>query len=147
MTDYGSLQDHADAVMALLYAQAGLTVYPDETGGSTTVPVGASPPYVSVHMVAVRGLNGRLNHRSTRLAMRIYCHSVGADDAQSRFVSDLVASALLDIVPVIDGRVCYPIRNEAGRPDEPREDESIGSLRATITDTYRLETMPGRHSS
>lgn len=147
MSDYGSLQDHADAVMARLYAADPLIVYPRAEGGSTTVPVGASPPYVSVHMVAIRVLNGRLNHRSTRLAMRIYCHCVGADDAQSRFVSDLVAGALLDVVLVIDGRVCYPIRNEVGRPDEPREDESIGSLRATITDTYRLESMPGRRSS
>lgn len=146
MTDYGSLQDHADAVMDRLYAEPRLTVYPDETGGSTTVPGGARPPYVSVHLVGDRPLGGRLSHRSTRMRVRIYCHCVGADDIQARVVSDLVAGALLDVVLVIDGRVCYPIRHETGR-DMPREDESIGSLVATITDTYRLESSPGRSSS
>ena len=136
-----SLHDHATAVLELLRGEPLLTVYPAEGGGPTTVPNGAEPPYVSVHMTADRPLGGRLDHRSTRFRMRIYCHCVGADDIAARAVSDLVAGALLDVKPDVPGRHCYPIRSESGR--DPREDESTGYLVATISDAYRLESEPG----
>lgn len=145
MADYASLQDHATAVLELLRAQASLTVYPPEDGGPTIVPAHAVPPYVSVHMAADRPLGGRLDMRSTRFRMRIYCHCVGADDIGARAVSDLVADALLDKVVTIAGRSCYPIRSETGR--DPREDESTGRSVVTITDTYRLESDPGASGS
>lgn len=141
MADYGHLQDDGDAVLALLRAVPSLTVFPDEAGGPTVVPAGALPPYVSVHFSSVASLGGTLSHRSTRHATRAYCHCVGADDIAARAVSVLVRNALLDVVPTIDGRVCFPIRNEVGR--DPREDESTGEGRVTITDTYRLESLPG----
>lgn len=142
MADYGSLQDHADAVLDLLYA-SDLTVYPAETGGSTTVPDGAQPPFVSVHMAVDRPLGGRLTTRSTRLRMRIYAHCVGEDDIQARGVSDLVAEALLDKRPAIAGRSVFPIRHEGDRERPPREDESIGELTVTLTELYRIESLPG----
>lgn len=144
MADYGHLQDDANAILALLYATT-LTVYPDEDGGLTIVPTGAVPPYVSVHFASVAALGGTLSHRSTRHATRVYCHCVGADDIAARAVSVAVRDALLDIVPTIAGRVCFPIRNEVGR--DPREDESTGAGRITITDTYRLESLPGASGS
>jgi len=145
MGDYGNFQDHADAVMALLYATPDLTVYPAEDGGPTTVPANAPPNYLSVHMVADKSLGGRLAHRSTRMRMRIYCHCVGQDDLAARAVSDLASGALLDVKPVIDGRVCYPIRSEVG--SDPRDNEATGATTVTITDTYRLESDAGRDGS
>src|SRR5690606_1486196 len=115
VADYGSLQDHADAVLALLRADASLTVYPPAAGGPSTVPIGATPPYVSVHMVPDRINGGRLDTRSTRLRLRIYCHCVGANDIAARAVSDRVADALLDVRPDIPGRSVYPIRHEQSR--------------------------------
>jgi hypothetical protein len=141
MSDYGSLQDHADAMLALLYAEALLTVFPAEGGGPTTVPNGQQPPYVAVHFAADRPIGGRLTARSTRLRVRAYAHCVGADDIAARAVSELVAAVWLDARPSIVGRVVFPIRSEVGR--DPREDESTGTLFVTITDTYRLETLPG----
>jgi len=145
VSDYGRLQDDADAVLALLRAIDGLTVYPAAGGGATVVPTGAQPPYVSVHLVADRPLGGRLTHRSSRMRTRIYCHCVGADDIAARAVSDLVAGALLDVRPDIAGRACAPIRSEPGR--DPRPDESTGESVVTITDVYRLESDPGSTGS
>jgi hypothetical protein len=142
MADYGSLQVEADAVLALLYATS-LTIYPSEDGGAVTVPNGAAPPYVTVHFASERPLGGRLTTRSTRSRTRIYTHCVGADDIQARGVSDLVAGALLDVRPAIAGRTCFPIRHEGNREQPPREDESIGALLVTLTEIYRLETLPG----
>lgn len=143
--NYGSAQDHADAVLELLRAVPNLTVYPEEAGGNFTVPNGAPPRYVSVHMTADRPLGGRLDMRSTRFRQRIYTHSVGENDIAARAVADLVSGALLDVVPFVDGRVCYPIRSEVG--GDPREDESANALVVTITDTWRLESEPGRDGS
>lgn len=132
-------------MLARLYDVVDLTVYPDEGGGLTMVPNGATPPYVSVHFVADRPLGGRLDMRSTRMRVRAICHCVGSDDIAARVVSDLVSGALLDVVPTIVGRVCYPIRSEVG--GDPRADESTNELVVTITDTYRLESDPGRDGS
>jgi hypothetical protein len=141
VADYGYVADHAAAVLALLRDSPDLTVYPAAGGGIETVPTGAAPPYVAVHFTAARPLGGRLDHRSTRIVVRIYAHCVGATDIAARHVSDLVANVLLDIRPVIDGRTCYPIRHESSR--EPRDDESTGTLVATLTEVYRLESTPG----
>jgi hypothetical protein len=141
------LQDHADAVLALLRAEARLTVYPRATGGPIVVPNGSQPPYLTVHFNAERVLGGRLNHRSTRFMLRIYLYCVGGDDTAARGVCDLAAGAILDVKPVINGRACYPIRHEHHRPQPPEEDVSTGRLVATILDMYRLESMTGSTGS
>lgn len=144
---YGSLEDHAAAVMALLRDGGRLIVFPTEPAGKTIVPAGTRPPYVAVQFVADRPLGGRLDHRSTRMRMRIFTYCVGSTDAGARMVADLVAGVLLDVKPVIAGRTCYPIRSEGERPSAPREDESTGRLSSTITDLYRLESTPGPSGS
>lgn len=141
---YGWLQDHAAAMLDLLYAYDAdeLVVYPAEGGGPTIVPRGTPPPFVSIHFAADRPLGGRLTMLSSRLRLRAYAHCVGANDIAARTVSDLVAAAWLDVRPVILGRTVYPIRSELSR-DDPRPDQSTGIQYVTITDTYRLETDNG----
>jgi hypothetical protein len=140
---YGWLQDHAAAMLDLLYdVGADLVVFPAEGGGPTIVPAGTPPPFVSVHFAADRPLGGRLTMLSTRFRMRSYAHCVGANDIAARAVSDLVAAAWLDVRPVILGRSVYPIRSELSR-DDPRPDQSTGTEYVTITDTYRLESDNG----
>jgi hypothetical protein len=140
------LQDHADAILALLRAGDGdspdLAVYEVVDGGPNVIPTATAPPYVSVHIVAVRSQSPTLDMRSTRMVARIYTHSVGASDLAARAVSDRVARKLLDVKPTIAGRVSFPIRQEVG--NDPRVDESTGSNTTTITETWRLETLPGR---
>lgn len=145
MADYGAIQDHAHAVLALLYATDHLTVYPAQSGGPTTVPAGAAPPYVSVHMAGDWASGETLRGSSTRTRVRIYTHCVGANDIAARAVLDLVRSALLDAVPSIPGRACFPIRSEIIQP--PQVTEPVAQTAVTITATWRLESVPGRDGS
>jgi hypothetical protein len=138
------IQAHADAVLALLRAVPDLTVYPAEEPepGTELVPAGATPPYVAVRLRHGRGLDPSLAMVSTRFVLRIHCHCVGANDIAARAVAQLVSGALLDVEPVIAGRRSYPVRWEDGAP-EPINDERLSGRVVTLTDLYRLETLPG----
>lgn len=147
MTDYGTVVDHADAVMDRLYAQmpADIEVYPAAAGGPSVVPPGAIPPYVSVHISGSPDNGGRLNLLSTRFTQRAYVHCVGANDEAARIVLDYVNAALVDYRPEIPGRSVYPIRAEP--PREPFVAEPVAQSTVEITGVYRLESEPGRQSS
>ena len=145
MADYGSLLDHADEMLALLYASDDLTVYPAPDGGPSTVPDGAEPPYVSVHFVADRPDGGRLDGKSTRMKIRAYAHCVGANDIAARAVSDLVADAWLDVRTDIPGRSKDRIKFEQSREADPTE--PVARTTVTITDIYTLDTGPGADGS
>lgn len=138
------LQDHADAVLALLRGDAQLTVYPVADGepgsGTGLVPAGATPPYVAVHITADRPLGETLDMRSSRMVVRAYCHCVGDNLTAARAVADRVATRLLDVKPAIAGRSCFPIRHDASQPVRP--DESTGRLVVDLVDVYRLESLP-----
>lgn len=135
-----SFVDHAEAVLELLDA-IPLPIYEVRDGGQQTIPNAAEPPYVAVHMVPQRALGPTLEAGSTRMVMRIITHSVGANELAARFVSDQVAEALLGIRPNIAGRNPAPIRQDVGQ--DPRDDETTGVSVVTITESWRLETLPG----
>lgn len=137
-----SLAAHATAVLALLYAETRLTVYPAEDNGPRVAPNGASGSYVTIHFATQRPKDGRITMRSTRMQIRIYAHCTGATDDAARRVADLVAGVLLDVRPAIAGRVVYPIDHETGQP--PRPDESTGRLASTLTEIYMLRSEAGR---
>lgn len=145
MADYGDEQAHANAMLALLRAQANLTVYPDEDGGPATVPNGALPPYVSVHFVSEHIDNNNLTTKSTRTRTRAFVHCVGANDKAARAMAAKVRDAWLDVVPAIPGRSVYPIRHEQTR--DPQTTEPVAVTTVTITTIYRLEDQPGRQGS
>lgn len=142
-----SLVDHAAAFLALLRASADLTVYPETTGGVKLVPDGAAPPYVAVRIAADRPLGHSLIMASSRLRMRAYCYCVGSNDEAARIVSDLVAKAVLGVRVSVAGRECFPIRHETDHSREPVGDESTNTLVCTLTDVYRLDSVPGRTGS
>lgn len=141
MGNYGSLQDHADALLVLLYADDELTTYPAPDGGPTTVPAEAEPPYVSVHFAADRPSGGRLDGKSTRLKVRAYVHCVGANDIAARAVCERVALSWLDVRVDIPGRTRERVKFEQSRP--PDSTEPVARTTVTITDIYTLETWPG----
>lgn len=143
------IQAHADAVLGLLRADPQLTVYPAASGqpGSAdgVVPLGATPPYVAVHLHVERPLGDgsggeALDGLTSRAVCWIYLHCVGQDDIGARAVAQRAAALLLDKRPEITGRTAFPIRFDSGQP--PRQDETTGSLVTELTDVYRLESVP-----
>lgn len=130
---------HVDAVLALIRSAAGppLTVY------DGAVPRGGVPPYVLVYFADAdpeltdsRPLDGA----SERYVLRAYVHSVHGSATAARILGDRVRAVLLDVVPTVVGRVCWPIRREDGQP--PQRDESTGVLVMDRVDVYRLESVP-----
>ena len=122
MGNYGSEQDDANAMLALLYADDELTVYPAAGGGPSTVPPNTLPPYVSVHFYTEHVNAGqRLDTRSTRTRTRAYAHCVGANDIAARAMASRVRAAWLDVRPDIPGRSVYPIRHEQSREPQTAE--------------------------
>jgi len=134
---------HAVAILTALRAVPNLTVYPPENmqPGVEMVPAGARPPYVVVYIQVTYALGPTIAMQSSRGIARATCHSVGLTDTAARVVAGLVRGALLDVVPTIAGRRCWPIRYDDGQP--PRTDESTGRLYVDQVDVYRLETLPG----
>ncbi|PZF98259.1 DUF3168 domain-containing protein [Micromonospora deserti] len=136
-----SIQAHADAILARLRATANLTVYP-EPDSPAQVPAGAEPPYVSVHITTRYDLGPSLAMESGRAVTTVTCHCVGGNAIAARAVAQLVSGALLDFVPTIAGRTCWPIRQDPV-DNPPRPDESTGQLVMDLVAQYRLETLPG----
>lgn len=146
MADIGLSVPHADAVLDLLYAETNLTVFPAENGGPNIVPNGQLPPYITVHFVAARPLR-RLSLSSVGFLIRAYVHCVGASDLGARIVSDLVASALIDVRPDVPGRACSPIQMDSEGQRPVAVSETTGLTAVTITDVYRIYSEPGRDGS
>jgi len=131
---------HADAMLALLRADQGP---PPLVVLDGRVPPGAVPPYVLVYFGSAdpedaesRSLAGD----SQRHRTRAYAHCVGANAEAARIVADRVRSAWLDVIPTVDGRVCWPIRREEGVQAE--RDETAGAAAIDLVEVYRLESVP-----
>ncbi len=134
-----TVQAHADALLGLLRADSVLKVQ------DGAVAKGTVPPYVVVYIALVtpdgQVVNSApLTGASERVVMRAYCHSVGANGQAARAVAQRVRTALLDVVPTIAGRECWPIRHEDSQP--PDRDETTGVLVMDQVDVYRLESVP-----
>ncbi|HEX5995674.1 MAG TPA: DUF3168 domain-containing protein [Jiangellales bacterium] len=135
------MQAHANAVLGLLRATPNLTVYP-APDSVEQVPDGALPPYVSVYISTRYVLGPTLEMASARAVTTVTCHCAGGNAIAARAVAQLVSSALLDVVPTIAGRTCFPIRQEP-TDSTPRPDESTNRLVMDLIAQYRLETLPG----
>lgn len=134
------IADHSAAVLALLNANlvlAGKVFY-----GKVPDPTPA-PPYVVVYMSheSLPGAEGdTLSGESAQITTRIYCHGVGADAIAADAMSYQVRASLLDVVPVIAGRTCGQIYQDASPPPQP--DESTGTLVMDKVDMYRFASTP-----
>jgi hypothetical protein len=83
-------------------------------------------------------LTGDSDHAVTRAI----CHCVGGNAIAARAVAGRVTAGLLDVRPVIAGRVCWPIRDD-GSAQPPRRDQSTGPTVMDQVVSYRLESLPG----
>jgi hypothetical protein len=134
-----TLQDHADAVLDLLRADAQLTVYDGQVTGT-------ADHYVLVY--TFRQLPGgliapdktSLTGDTTTVDMRFYCHCVGANAVAARAVQARVEARLLDVVPTVVGRECFPIRWLDGQQHN-RDEETLALVVDTV-DVYGLTSVP-----
>jgi hypothetical protein len=136
-----TVQAHANAVLALLRADAVLTVY------DGAVPTGAPDHYVVVDMYRVTqdGVAAPdktdLTFTATAVDFWVYAHCVGGDAAAVRAVAGRVEDRLLNVTPTVAGRSCFPIRHRDSSP--PTRDELSGPLVQELTDVYGFLSIPG----
>lgn len=134
-----TIQDLATAGLALLTADSQLTVYDGEVTGT-------ADHYVLVY--TFRQLAGALiRPDATRLTgdqravdMQLYCHCVGPTAASARAIAGRVEARLLNVRPVVSGRVCHPIRWLEGQP--PNRDQSTGPTVMDQVDVYGWTSVP-----
>lgn len=135
------IQDHADAVLGLLRdaidALPPMRVYPLADG---SVPSGLRPPYVRVYISVARPDGTDISGTSDRAVCTAYLHQIGGDDVAARAVADACAVALLDVTPTVTGRVCWPIRHDAGQP--PQREEATGPTVIDQVDVYSFASLP-----
>lgn len=139
------LQAHTRAVLALLDA--------DNTGPALVVcngivPTGTEPPYVLVYF-ALRTPTGAevpdmvsLEQTSDVIVTTAYCHSVGYDSPDAALgVAGRVRTQLRGVIPVVAGRVCFPILHVAG-PPTVRDEKTQRAVFDQI-DQYEFTSLPG----
>lgn len=139
------LLDHTDAVLALLTADAGP---PPLKVCNGIVPSTVTPPYVLVYF-ALRTPAGTevpdmvsLESTSDVLVTSAYTHSVGYDTPDAALaVAGRVRACLLGVIPVISGRVCFPIVHADGPPTS-RDEKTQRALFDQI-DLYQFTSLPG----
>lgn len=139
------LQAHTRAVLALLDAD---DVLPALVVCNGQVPVNVTPPYVLVYF-ALRTPAGTevpemvsLEQTSDVIVTSAYCHSVGFDTPDAALgVAGRVRVCLLGVIPVITGRVCFPIAHSDG-PPVARDEKSQRPVFDQI-DLYQFTSLPG----
>ena len=139
------LLDHTDAVLALLTADVGP---PPLVVCNGIVPGDVTPPYVLVYF-ALRTPAGTevpdmvsLEATSDVIVTSAYTHSVGYDTPDAALaVAGRVRACLLGVIPVVQGRVCYPILHAAGPPTS--RDEKTQRAVFDQIDMYEFTSQPG----
>lgn len=147
----GIIQAHADAILALLAAAPPLPPFEPLTiyDGEVPDPIDGGPAdlYCLVYMTLTTPLGTALTNASDRGVLQIITHSVSGNSttpgsaASARVVAQRVRGALLDVVPTIATRTCFPIRQTDSPP--VRRDETAGPKVYDQIDVWRLETVPG----
>lgn len=131
-------QQHVDAGLSLLRADALLTVYPDSEGFT---PVNPALPYVRVYTTIERPADSpgnALDGRSAEYVTRWTVHCVAANENAAVAVAMRVRAALLDVRPTIAGRNCGLIRQD--QAVAPFADDSTGTRVYDAVNVYKLVT-------
>lgn len=126
-------EDLAQAGLSLL-AATGIPVFDDER-----VPPSQVTRYFRVYTAIERPADAEGNAligRSSTWTTRWYVHHVAQNDTGSRALAMQSRTALLDKRPVVAGRSCGPIRQEAVQP--PRREEQAGPMVVDLVVVYRM---------
>ena len=116
---------HAQVALAALAANANILHVYDATVSNPT----PDPPYVLVYTSINRpyGTNGAgnaLDSTSRTFVVRIKCKCAGLTAEAARVVAMQVRTSLLDLRPVIAGRVCGPMHADADATPPERDDST-----------------------
>lgn len=130
----GPARSHAAALLALLSAAPGVTAH------DGAVPDGAAPPYVVLRTSSGPRTRTGLRAVSDLVTVDAWCHSVGETREQAQWLADRVADALVDEVPAVTGRTCWPIEHLASQP-VARDDDTRPPLMHAV-DVFRLRSVP-----
>lgn len=128
---------HANAVFALLAADPLLTVYDGKVPNTIDPKVN---PYVVAYFA---GSFPDLQFRGIAhtFQLRITLHCVGGSSKAARVIADRVRAVLMDVTPVVSGRVCYPLRYEEDT-SPPLTNEVTGSQVVDQIEPYVLRSVP-----
>jgi hypothetical protein len=134
------LEDHAAAFLALI-SGTGLTTY------DSKVDDGAPAQYVLVYslfetpdgVLASDALS--LTLASTALDVSMYVHNIGVTAQSARATASRTRTAVLDVVPVVAGRTCFPIRWREGQPGR-RNEEIPGAPVFDEVHVYGWRSLP-----
>jgi hypothetical protein len=131
-------QAHATAVLSLLTG-AGLTVH------DGAVPANPTYPYAVLYSNTGGRDATNLTLASDHQVYDVQVTAVGATAASARIYATRALTALLDVIPTVTGRTCWPIRLDVAQP--AREDRDI-TIPGTAThpfyvvDVYRVASVP-----
>jgi hypothetical protein len=144
------LQLHKKAFLDLLDADntsPALIVLDGKVPGPPEQTSWQPPPYVLLYF-ALRTPSGvdepdkvSLENTSDVINATAYCHSVGGDQHAALAVAGRVRTALRGVVPVIAGRVCFPIGQVDSQPIQ--RDETTGTAVFDAVDIWQFTSLPG----
>lgn len=119
---------------------AGLALYDGKLPDDVTT---LALPWVLAQTVVeweYEGPNGSIRFESSSCVTTWYLRCAAANNTALMAVLGRIRAVLLDVVPVIDGRVCFPIRMVSVQM--PDQDNTIGTAVIEATAIYELETRP-----
>jgi hypothetical protein len=131
-------QAHAIAVLGLLTG-AGVTCH------DGAVPANPAYPYAVLYINEGDHEETDLTSASRQQAYDVQITAVGATAASARIYATKARAALVDVIPTVTGRTCWPVRKTSSQP--VREDRDV-TLTGTAThpfyavDTYRVASLP-----
>lgn len=134
---------HAQAGLALLRADAVLTVFDGKVPDQVASGPGPLVPYALVYSEVAWPRDGAGNTiQGTALTATVTwtCHCVGLTAQAARVVQGRVRAALLNQRPVIAGRSCGLIKQDEVLAPNP--DESTGRLVMDAVSTYSMISTP-----
>jgi hypothetical protein len=134
------LEDHAAAFLGLI-SGTGLTTYDSQ------VAKGPPKEYVLVYpmfetpdgLLAPDALS--LTLASTALDVSMYVHNVGVTAQSARATASRTRGAVLDVAPVVAGRICFPVRWREGQPAR-RNEEIPGAPVFDEVHVYGWRSLP-----
>lgn len=135
-------QQHADAILALLRADIGpppLNVYDGKAPDPLDGPIPTE--YLLVYFYTTRPDGTSLTNEQDRAVTRAVIHCAGANAIACRAMAGRAAAALLNVTPSIEGRECWPIRDD-NSPGRPEPDDSTNTRVMSQIVIYRLESVP-----
>jgi hypothetical protein len=134
---------HAQAVLDLIDADNAPPALVVQDGKVTA----SSPPYVLVWFgfgrpgAAAEPDKTDLSFDQVALRTTVTVHSVGATVVSARAIAARVEVTLLNVIPVVAGRSCFPVRLVDGQPAQ--RDETTGATVFDLIDVYEFDSQPG----